>query len=737
MAEQANAKAKSPFKAFVGIDFGTDGSGLAYALPDGSAFIHNMWDDTDPTQKPKTSVLFDNQQSIIRVGTGAQNMYLGCTEDKGWKLFERFKMNLYEEPTNKSALKAAESKMDYVELKQEIATTNDALITESSSTVFIAQLEYLKKHAFKFIDTHLTKKVKNLKGDVDHGWPEIQFFLTVPAIWSDKAKDQMVEWAIESGLVDGTVPNQLKIVYEPDCASLSIQHAIIRALNGDDNDENALDANKKTKKRKRGKKMAKLIPKVSINVPFAKGDKYILLDVGGGTCDVACHQVMGSFAIKEVLHPSGGKWGATYIDERFMELIGDLFSRNLMNIYRIHESEGRQSYLKFLQHFLNKSKLSYYQNYDTDKDIPLYHDIEMPANFVNFIVTQYAAKYKAESTADEDGMEQGLKDLNDVMRKRSAKYKRKVEANPPAEDTPCNPTDEEGDKEVNVNERFKDRDWMVKIIEIDDDEDEGMEEDYMLSVHNDVWAYLFGTIITPIIAHCKNILSNQKMRDTKYIFLVGGFANSKYFQMRTQEAFEPYQNIKIITPGLPGLCVVDGAARYGLDKNFVKIRKMPKTYGIEISNPKASLNLSQFPAGHVQKHTYYNERYKCDYVRHCFSTFVKKGQEIKLDEKPIKKQYSKGKLSDTSISIRIFCSTSSNPLTTTEATSFKLAQVTWPIGENEQHVIVEFSFSNTLITVHAYPKGKPHLKKQIKIDYFAKTMKGKAKKQSLWTWLFG
>ena len=86
---------RNDFKAFVGIDFGTDGSGLAYALPDGSAYIHNMWDDCDPTQKSKTSVLFDNQNSIIRVGTGAQDMYLGCTEDKGWKLFERFKMNLY------------------------------------------------------------------------------------------------------------------------------------------------------------------------------------------------------------------------------------------------------------------------------------------------------------------------------------------------------------------------------------------------------------------------------------------------------------------------------------------------------------------------------------------------------------------------------------------------------------------------------------------------------------------
>ncbi len=36
----------------------------------------------------------------------------------------------------------------------------------------------------------------------------------------------MVEWAQEAGLISGNVKNQLKVVYEPDCASLSILHEI-------------------------------------------------------------------------------------------------------------------------------------------------------------------------------------------------------------------------------------------------------------------------------------------------------------------------------------------------------------------------------------------------------------------------------------------------------------------------------------------------------------------------------
>eukprot|EP01084_Bolivina_argentea_P154050 268565_1 len=209
---------KSAFVAFVGIDFGTDGSGLAYALPDGSSYIHNMWDNK-AQQKSTTSVLFDDNGRAIKVGTGAQDMYLESTNpDNNWKLFERFKMNLYEEPATKEELKEAEIKMEYVELKEEIVTTNDSQIKESSETVFIAQFKHLKEHAFNFIDNHLRAKCPNLKGDVQKGWLNIQYFLTVPAIWSDKAKDKMVEWAKKAGFIDGTIPNQLKIVYEPDCA---------------------------------------------------------------------------------------------------------------------------------------------------------------------------------------------------------------------------------------------------------------------------------------------------------------------------------------------------------------------------------------------------------------------------------------------------------------------------------------------------------------------------------------
>ena len=120
----------------------------------------------------------------------------------------------------------------------------------------------------------------------------------------------MIRWAIKAGLIRGeasddslsmAIPNQMQIVYEPDCAALSIQYAVYRSMK----------AQKKRISPKRVKMRAEtevMIPQVHIDVPLKEGDKYILLDVGGGTCDVACHRVVEDrFAIAEVLHPSGLK----------------------------------------------------------------------------------------------------------------------------------------------------------------------------------------------------------------------------------------------------------------------------------------------------------------------------------------------------------------------------------------------------------------------------------------------
>eukprot|EP00490_Sorites_sp_Unknown_P028493 CAMPEP_0114658340 /NCGR_PEP_ID=MMETSP0191-20121206/15593_1 /TAXON_ID=126664 /ORGANISM="Sorites sp." /LENGTH=135 /DNA_ID=CAMNT_0001880151 /DNA_START=1265 /DNA_END=1669 /DNA_ORIENTATION=+ len=52
----------------------------------------------------------------------------------------------------------------------------------------------------------------------------------------------------------------------------------------------------------------KLSPTIDIDSQLRSGDKYILIDIGGGTCDFACHKIEDNHAISELFHPSGGDW---------------------------------------------------------------------------------------------------------------------------------------------------------------------------------------------------------------------------------------------------------------------------------------------------------------------------------------------------------------------------------------------------------------------------------------------
>lgn len=211
---------------------------------DGTSYIHNTWKDVEPTQKPRTSVLFDNHGKVQCIGNQAQTQYITSMSNDGWKLFERFKMSLFgmlcariiitqymyqtnclyalinqniiETPTWKSDLKTVQQQIKKVDLMvNTIPSSNDPKLYELSETVFMAQLRFLKEQAAAFMKKNFKRKRK-IKYD-EKTFTDVQWILTVPAIWSDKAKQQMKDWAIKAELITGNIKNQLKIVYEPVC----------------------------------------------------------------------------------------------------------------------------------------------------------------------------------------------------------------------------------------------------------------------------------------------------------------------------------------------------------------------------------------------------------------------------------------------------------------------------------------------------------------------------------------
>ncbi|KAK9766192.1 hypothetical protein K7432_004901 [Basidiobolus ranarum] len=264
-------------KCVAAIDFGTSGTGFAYAFPgtDGitearsSVFTNGQWSD-GKEGKTKTALLLDENNKFIAFGKSAQTKYRAMamrSQAGGLKIKERyfqyFKMNLYETSISGKML---------------IPAANGVKVT--AKTVFSASLKFIKEVLLAQIN-------KSTQGIIES---EIKWILTVPAIWSDAAKQVMRDAAELAGLHGAA----LQLALEPEAASLWV-----------------LQSN---------------------DLGMEPGSVYMVCDCGGGTIDVTVHEVEYSQRkVKEAIPANGGNWGSTAIDRRVLQLLEEIFGKQRYN----------------------------------------------------------------------------------------------------------------------------------------------------------------------------------------------------------------------------------------------------------------------------------------------------------------------------------------------------------------------------------------------------------------------
>ncbi|XP_065885786.1 heat shock 70 kDa protein 12A-like isoform X2 [Dysidea avara] len=137
-------------------------------------------------------------------------------------------------------------------------------------------LKYLKDTATLWLD----KQVENPARD-------IQWIVTVPAIWSDAAKEVMRKAAVKVGLPK----ESMVFAYEPEAAALFSRLDFLR------DEENYSEAS------------------------------YLVVDCGGGTVDIAAHKMTkqhGHIYIDELSPPEGGNCGGFAVNDQFENLILDI-----------------------------------------------------------------------------------------------------------------------------------------------------------------------------------------------------------------------------------------------------------------------------------------------------------------------------------------------------------------------------------------------------------------------------
>lgn len=132
--------------------------------------------------------------------------------------------------------------------------------------------------------------------------------------------------------------------------------------------------------------------------------------------------------------------------------------------------------------------------------------------------------------------------------------------------------------------------------------------------------------------------------DIKYMFLVGGFAESGLLQQHLKDRFS--SKVRTIIPQDVGLTILKGAVCFGIDPCIVAVRVSRLTYGVGVLNKWIS---SKHPE---------NKRVRRDGVDWCidvFDKFVACGQSVALGDSVLR-SYTPASRGQAECLLNLYCS---------------------------------------------------------------------------------
>ncbi|KAK3099585.1 hypothetical protein FSP39_006557 [Pinctada imbricata] len=265
--------------------------------------------------KAPTSVLFSPDGTFKAFGFEAEEFFSDDTkEDRDqYYFFKNFKMILYKDKEISR----------HTQLKDISGVKSLPAIDVFSSVI--------KYFCSLLMDKIMLQFSEGGKIEAD----DIFWVLTVPAIWGLKAKCFMREAAEMAGIKS----NQLALALEPEAASLACRQIPTTVVTKDS-----------------GKKVVGT---------FKEGSRYLVLDLGGGTIDLTAHEIIERGGLKEIHQASGGNWGGTSVNQKFIEFLAKLLGDGA--IERIRRNEPAD-WLEVIDNFEQK-KCTY--NFNGNENISL------------------------------------------------------------------------------------------------------------------------------------------------------------------------------------------------------------------------------------------------------------------------------------------------------------------------------------------------------------------------------
>ena len=264
----------------IGIDFGTAYSGIAFAYKADPGTIQcGAPTAIDVTQMKVPTALLQLEDGTWEFGYAAESKYneiiMSHNAEPGAPipahLYKRFKMVL------KDATKGFDT----------LTAVSIAGKPHSLMELIVITLRKLKDFAMEKVTSGFGSELLPKR--------DVQWVLTVPAIWNEFGKSFMRRAAFKAGLMDTEQSSNLILVLEPEGAALAVhvgaaQHGLLGVTS-----------------------------------------RFMVLDCGGGTVDITVHEVTGvnPLAMKAISVPTGGDWGGDYVNIEFKKFLKELLGPEL------------------------------------------------------------------------------------------------------------------------------------------------------------------------------------------------------------------------------------------------------------------------------------------------------------------------------------------------------------------------------------------------------------------------
>ncbi|RPB17681.1 actin-like ATPase domain-containing protein [Morchella conica CCBAS932] len=281
--------AHSEPKIIVAVDFGTTFSGVAFAYtdePDDKEVI-SAW----PSGGNRTSDKVPTEVSYDDRAPGGYRW--GFDIRPGQKRHQWFKLQL--DPSQKLATKASSLARRYPS-RTELPPGYSGDISQHVTNYLTALMKHtmgvlVKRYSQKFVDD-----------------TPIEYILTIPALWSDRARNLTFECAKKAGMT------RISCISEPEAAAIYTLSAI---------QPNNLRL----------------------------GDNFVVCDAGGGTVDLITYKVtqLDPLQVEESAVGDGGLCGSTYLNRRFEEYLENRIGAGVMAKIR---PEAKASMIKEFDEFI-------------------------------------------------------------------------------------------------------------------------------------------------------------------------------------------------------------------------------------------------------------------------------------------------------------------------------------------------------------------------------------------------